>query len=159
MSVGRPKTELVLSDEELDQLRCLASSRSLPHGLIMRVKIVLLSAQGRTNTAIAEQLNLCKATVGKWRRRYLEQSIEGLHDELRPGRPRSIGDEKIARLIRKTLKTQPKNGTHWSCRTMAETTSISKSTVQRVWKVFGLQPPSLGLFLISTVQLFFENVR
>jgi len=159
MPIGRPKSELLLSDAERLQLRSLASSRSLPHGLITRVKIVLFSAQGLTNTVIAERLGLSKPTVGKWRRRYLDQGVEGLHDELRPGRPRSIGEEKIARLIRKTIKTRPENESHWSCRTMAEATGISKSTVQRVWKVFGLQPHRQRTFKISTDPFFVEKVR
>ncbi len=159
MFVGRPKAELVVSGPEYAQLRGLASSRSLPHGLITRVKIVLFSAEGLTNTAIAEPVGLSKATVGKWRRRYIEQGVEGLHDELRPGRPRSISDERIARLIRKTLKTQPKDGAHWSCRTMAEASGISRSTVQRVWKVFGLQPHRQRSFKISTDPFFIEKVR
>ena len=74
----------------------MASSRSLPAGLVTRVRIVLLSAAGKMNQQIARQLGLSNATVGKWRRRFVEQGVSGLHDELRPGRPRPISDERVA---------------------------------------------------------------
>ena len=159
MPTGRPLIPLVLSDEELSQLEALASSRSLAHALVLRARVVLLSARGQTNAQIAQRLGWTRATVGKWRRRYLEQGIQGLHDELRPGRPRSIGDERVATLVSQTLKTVPENGAHWSCRTMAEATGISKSTIQRVWKVFGLQPHRQRHFKLSTDPFFVEKVR
>ncbi len=83
------------------QLESMASSRSLPAGLVARVRIVLLSAAGKMNQQIARQLGLSNATVGKWRRRFVEQGVAGLHDELRPGGPRPISDERVAQLVRK----------------------------------------------------------
>jgi len=106
---GRPKAVLVLSAEQRAQLESMASSRSLPAGLVTRVRIVLLSAAGKMNQEIAQQLGLTNATVGKWRRRFVEQGVAGLHDELRPGRPRPISDERVARLVRKSLETKPKD--------------------------------------------------
>src|ERR1700675_4170486 len=111
MAMGRPKAELVLSSQQREQLESLAGSRSLPAGLVSRARIILLSASGKTNLQIARQMGLTNATVGKWRRRFLEQEVSGLHDELRPGRPRPISDERVARLVRKTLETKPKDGT------------------------------------------------
>src|SRR5688572_14373044 len=93
--------------------------------------------QGQSNSAIAGKLGLHRVTVATWRARFLDQGLEGLYDELRCGGPRSIGDEQIAQLIAKTLKTKPVGGTHWSCRTLAAQSELSKSTVQRVWKAFG----------------------
>ena len=110
----------------------MASSRSLPHGLVTRVRIVLLSADGLSNKDIAARLRLNQVTVGLWRRRFVKQGLTGLHEELRPGRPRSIPDEKVATLIRRTLRTKPKDGTHWSCRALAAETRLSKSTVHRI---------------------------
>src|SRR6267154_1844900 len=100
MAVGRPKAALVLTSEQREQLEGLASSRSLPAGLVMRARIILLSASGKTNLQIARQLELTNATVGKWRRRFLKYEVAGLHDELRPGRPRPISDERVAQIGR-----------------------------------------------------------
>ena len=159
MRTGRPKTPLTLSSEEREQLESLVSSRSLPHGLVRRARIVLLAAEGMTNKAIAEKVGVSAVTVGKWRKRYLEQGLQGLHDELRPGRPRSISDEQVAVLIRKTLKTKPKDGTHWTVRSIAAQTDLSKSTVHRIWRAFGLQPHRQRHFKLSTDPFFVEKVR
>ena len=159
MRTGRPKEPLSLSDEERVQLESFASSRSLPHGLVRRAKIVVLSADGMSNTAIAAKLALTGNTVSKWRSRYLAEGIQGLYGELRPGRPRSVSDEKVAALVRKTLKTRPKDGTHWSVRTMAGSCGLSKSTVHRIWGAFGLQPHRQRHFKLSTDPFFVEKVR
>jgi transposase len=159
MAMGRPKAALVLSPERREQLESMASSRSLPAGLVNRVRIILMSASGKTNQQIARRLGLANATVGKWRRRFLERDVTGLHDELRPGRPRPIGDERVARLVRKTLETKPQNGTHWSIRQMARQTRLSKSTVHRIWQAFGLQPHRQRHFKLSNDPFFIEKVR
>lgn len=159
MKTGRPKIPLTLARKESEQLISLASSRSLPHGLVRRVRIVLMAAEGMANSAIAERVGLSQTTVGKWRTRYLKQGLEGLHDELRPGRPRSISDEQVATLIRKTLKTKPKDETHWSVRSIAHETKISKSTVHRIWRAFGLAPHRQRNFKLSTDPFFVEKVR
>ena len=87
---GRPLTPITLGDAEREQLESMSASRSLPHGLVTRARIVLEASAGRANKNIARKLRLDPGTVSKWRRRFVEQGIEGLHDELRPGRPRSI---------------------------------------------------------------------
>jgi putative transposase len=157
--MGRPLAPLTLSKSEREELRSITRSRSMPQSLATRARIVLLSADGESNTDIAEQLGLSKPTVGIWRKRYVTQRIAGLYDEPRPGGPRSIRDEQVAALLRKTLKTKPKDGTHWSCRSIAAETKLSKSTVQRVWKAFGLQPHRQKHFKISTDPFFVEKVR
>ena len=159
MRRGRPMADLTLSAEEREQLVCLSRSRSMPHALVTRAQIVLLAADGWTNTAIAEKLGVCRPTVGTWRLRYVRQRIQGLYDELRPGGPRSVDDEHIAVLLRRTLKTKPKDGTHWTCRAIAAQTKLSKSTVHRVWQAFGLQPHRQKHFKISTDPFFVEKVR
>jgi len=159
MPAGRPKAMLTLTPEEREQLQALAVSRSLPHGLVMRAKIVLAAAEGLTNSAIAQKVDLTPSSVGKWRNRFLQQGLQGLHDELRPGRPRSIADEKIAAAINTTLQTKPEGGTHWSCRALADASGISKSTVQRLWNTFGLQPHRQRHFKLSTDPFFIEKVR
>ncbi len=157
--MGRPLAPLTLSESERDELCSITRSRSMPQSLATRARIVLLSADGDSNTDIAERLGLSKPTVGIWRKRYLTQRIAGLSDEPRPGGPRSIRDEQVATLLRKTLKTKPKDGTHWSCRSIAAETKLSKSTVQRVWRAFGVQPHRQKHFKVSTDPLFVEKVR
>ena len=159
MPRGRPKVALMLSASERDQLLAMTRSRSLPHALVRRAQIVMMSVDGANNVAIADALNVSRLTVGTWRRRFMAQRIAGLYDELRPGGPRSIRDEQVATLVRKTIKKRPKDGTHWSCRSLAAETQLSKSTVQRVWQAFGLQPHRQKHFKISTDPFFVEKVR
>lgn len=159
MKTGRPISPIVLTDDERNQLESIAGSRSLPHSLVVRAQIVLMAGRNKTNTEIAEQLHLSKPTVGIWRKRYLDHGIQGLHDELKPGRPRTVSDEKIALLVRKTLNAKPKNGTHWSVRTIGQETRISRATVQRIWHAFGLQPHRQRHFKLSTDPFFVEKVR
>lgn len=160
MSRGRPKAQLILSDEERVQLNSIARSRSMSAALTLRARIVLACAEGRSNSAVAEHLQVTDLTVGKWRRRFLDQRIEGLHDELRPGPPRMIDDERVAELINKTLHTKPADGsTHWSVRSIAAETSISPTSVHRYFKLFGLQPHRTEGFKLSTDPLFIEKLR
>jgi len=142
-----------------EQLTSMTGSRSLPHGLVRRAKIILMAAEGLNNQTIAQKTRFSRATVGVWRKRFGEQGLQGLYDELKPGGPRSISDERVARLIRKTLKTKPKNDTHWSCRSIAVETKLSKSTVHRVWRAFGIQPHRQKHFKLSTDPFFIEKVR
>jgi putative transposase len=159
MATGRPKTELTLSDDELAQLASLARSRALPHAIVARAKVVLWSAEGSSNTEIAERLQWTKATVGKWRRRFIDKRVAGLYDELRSGRPRSIEDEKITALLRRTLSRRPKAATHWTVRGAAAANGISKSTVHRLFKAFAVQPHRTRSFKLSTDPFFVEKVR
>lgn len=159
MPRGRPLPELTVSPSERDQLVSITRSRSMPHPLVTRARIILLAADGCSNTAIAEHLGLSRPTVATWRQRYLAQRVQGLYDELRPGGPRSIRDEEIAALLRRTVNTKPKGGTHWTCRSVAAETRLSKSTVHRVWKAFGLQPHRQKHFKLSTDPFFVEKVR
>ncbi len=159
MRTGRPKAPIVLSKEEDEQLKSIANSRSLPHGLVNRAHIVLMAAEGVPNYTIAHKVGLSPQMVCKWRRRYLRQGLSGLHDELRPGRPRSISDEKVAVLVRKTLQTKPQDGIHWTIRSVAKGSKISRSTVHRIWQAFGVQPHRQGYFKLSTDPFFVEKVR
>src|SRR5277367_6506292 len=159
MALGRPKAELVLSAEEQAQVSALAASRALPHALVARAKLVLWAAQGESNSMIAERLGWSLPTVGKWRGRFVAQRISGLHDELRPGRPRTYADEQVAGLINRVLRSRPQNATHWSVRSVAEESGISKSTVARYFALFGLQPHRSKSFKLSTDPFFVEKVR
>lgn len=159
MPRGRALPELTLSDDERSQLLAIARSRSMPHGIVRRAEIVLASADGETNKAIAQRLKLNQLTVGKWRRRYLDEGIEGLHDELRSGRPRSLDDERVAEVINTALQGPPPHATQWTVRAMAEHTGISKSTVQRWFELFGIQPHRQKTFKLSNDPFFVEKVR
>jgi len=160
MVTGRPKAQLVLDEAERAQLASMVRSRSLSAALVLRARIVLACELEASNRKVAHRLGLNAATVGKWRKRFVEQRISGLHDELRPGAPRSIDDERVAMLINTTLKTKPADGsTHWSTRTLAEHTGISKSAVQRFLSLFAVQPHRAENFKLSTDTLFIEKLR
>lgn len=160
MRSGRPKAQLVLSEEERAQLSSFVRSRSLPAALSNRARIVLSSADGEANNSIAKRLKLTNATVGKWRRRFIERRIAGLYDDVRPGAPRTIDDERVANLLKTTLHTKPGDGaTHWTVRSAAAETGISKTSVQRYFQLFGLQPHRTESFKLSNDPFFVEKVR
>ena len=159
MPLGRPKTTLELSDEERLQLSTMAKSRTLPHSLVARAKVVLRSAEGETNTQIAERLQWTKATVGKWRKRFIDRRLAGLYDELRPGRPRTIEEERVAALLKRTLSRKPTAGTHWTVRLAAQASGISKTTVHRLFQAFAVQPHRTRSFKLSNDPFFVEKVR
>jgi putative transposase len=103
--------------------------------MVARAKLVLWSSEGETNSRIATRLRWTKATVGKWRQRFVQHRLAGLYDELRPGRPRTIEDEQIAALLKRTLSRKPAAGTHWTVREAARVSGISKSTVHRLFRL------------------------
>ena len=140
MALGRPMPPLVLSDDEVQQLKALASSRTLPHSLVRRAQIVLACGAGESNTAIAQRMGLTGMTVGKWRKRFIDQRLDGLHDEPRPGAERTITDDQVEQIVVKTLETTPSGRTHWSTRSMAKNVGLSHATIGRIWRTFGLKP-------------------
>ena len=150
---------VALDERQREQLEAFARSRSLPHSLVLRAKIVLTAAKGEQSRRIAQEFGISRHTVSKWRGRFAEQGIEGLYDEYRSGRPRSIEDERISQLVRRTLHSKPKGATQWSVRQMADATGISKSTIQRVWSAFGLKPHRQESFKLSTDPFFVEKLR
>jgi len=159
MATGRPKAALTITEDEREQLSGLARSRTLPNALVARAKIVLWSAEGESNTQIAERLGWTKATVGKWRQRFLSHRLAGLYDEVRPGRPRTIEDEQVAALLKRTLCRKPASGTHWTVRDAARQSGLSKSTVHRLFQAFAVQPHRTRSFKLSTDPFFVEKVR
>ena len=159
MAIGRPMAPVELSEQTREQLESMTRSRSLSHGLVRRSEIVLLAADGWPNQDIAQALSVSRATVGKWRRRFLDRGLSGLYDEVRPGGPRTIEDEQVAEVVYKTLNTKPPEQTQWSVRSMADETRLSKDTVHRIWRAFGLQPHRRTHFKLSTDPFFVEKVR
>jgi transposase len=150
---------LELSEAEHAELMSLASRRKTAQALALRARIVLACTEGGQNKAVAARLGLDRQTVGKWRRRFIEHRVDGLHDEPRSGTPRTIEDARIEAVIVRTLETLPPDATHWSSRGMAEASGLSVSTVQRIWRAFGLQPHRLETFKLSTDPNFVAKVR
>ena len=128
--------------------------------LAFRCRIVLAAAEGRSSTEIAARAwAATRSTVGKWRGRFARRGLDGLHDEPRPGKPRSISDEDVERVIVKTLEEQPADATHWSTRSMAAATGMSQTAVSRIWRAFGLKPHQVETFKLSPDPQFIDKVR
>ena len=157
--IGRPPAKVVLSADERETLERWARRPTSAQALALRCRIVLAAADGDANGAIATQLGCHPVTVGKWRRRFAERGLDGLHDEPRPGAPRTISDEDVERVIRKTLEETPSGATHWSTRSLAQATGMSQSAVSRIWRAFALKPHQLESFKLSSDPLFIEKVR
>jgi transposase len=157
--MGKPAVAIELTPAERAELEGLAGRRRTAQGLARRARIVLAAAAGVENQVIGRTVGADENTVGKWRRRFAERRLDGLHDEPRPGAPRRIGDEEIAETIRLTLETTPPDATHWSLRSMAAAVGHAPSTIHSIWKAFCLQPHRSDTFKLSTDPLFVEKVR
>ena len=156
---GRPKSELVLSDVEREQLMALTLRRKTAQALALRARIVLGCAQGLENKAVATRQRVTPQTVSKWRARFVTHRLDGLLDAPRSGTPRSIDDARVDAVIARTLESIPEGATHWSTRTMAREMYLSQTAVTRIWRAFGLQPHRQETFKLSSDPLFVEKVR
>jgi len=155
-----PAPRLVLTVAERKQLQRISRHRSTPKGILLRVNIVLGAAEGTANHVLARQLSTTLPTVLLWRRRYQSDGLAGvLEDRQRSGRPKRISPEKEAAIVEATMKTTPKDATHWSVRGMAASQQVSPATVQRIWRKHRLQPHRLESFKFSTDPEFAPKVR
>jgi transposase len=159
MPKGRPLPPLSIAVEERQQLVSWSRRPKTAQALAMRSRIVLLSADGRSNTAIARQLATTPHTVGKWRRRYLAMGVDGLLDEPRPGTPRKLSDAEVERVLTLTLEATPADATHWSTRSLAKKTGLSRASIHRIWRAFSLAPHRSETFKLSRDPLFIDKVR
>ena len=153
------RVNVTLTDEERETLERWARRPKSSQALALRCRIVLAAATGETSKEIAARLGCTPSTVGKWRGRFARQGLDGLHDEPRPGRPRSVGDDDVERVIVKTLEERPPTATHWSTRSMAAATGMSQSAISRIWRAFGLKPHQTESFKLSPDPLFIDKVR
>src|SRR3954453_12119156 len=151
--------ELVLSEEEAETLKQWARRPKTAQALALRSRIVLRCARGGSNVEVAEELGVQRATVAKWRSRFLADRLEGLLDEPRPGRPRTITDDQVEAVIVKTLESAPRNATHWSTRSMAAESGLTQSAVSRIWRAFGLQPHRQDSWKLSKDPQFVDKVK
>jgi transposase len=157
---GRPKAPLVLTDDERQTLQRWSRRAKSSQALALRCKIVLACAEGQTNQAVADQLGIWPQTVAKWRGRFVRGRLEGLSDEPRPGRPRTITDTQVEQVITKTLEEPPPNhDSHWSTRSMARATGMSQTAISRIWRAFGLKPHLVQTWKLSTDPQFIDKVR
>ena len=159
MAIGRPMPPLILDDAERETLERWVRRPKTAQALALRARMILACAAGRSNTAVAADLGVSGATVGKWRSRFVERRLDGLSDEARIGRPRSVTDDDVERVITLTLETTPRDATHWSTRAMAQRCGLSHNTVSRIWRAFGLQPHRTEVFKLSSDPFFIEKVR
>jgi len=159
MRTGRPIPPLILTMDERETLERWARRAKTAQAVAQRARLILGCAAGRTNTVVAHELRLTKQTVGKWRHRFLARRLEGLLDEPRPGAPRTITDAQVERVLTRTLETRPADATHWSTRSMAQASGLSRSAVHRIWRAFALQPHRTETFKLSADPLFIEKVR
>jgi transposase len=151
--------QITLSDEERAQLEAWARKRTSAQALAERSRIVLAAAGGLKNAEVARELGVHRESVRKWRGRFAEHRLDGLVDEPRPGRPRTITDEKVDEVITKTLEAAPKDATHWSTRSMAKETGLTQTAVSQIWRAFGLAPHRQETWKLSRDPVFVEKVR
>jgi transposase len=148
-----------LTDEQRETLQRWSRRAKSSQALALRSKIVLAAGGGLSNTAIAEKLGCHPVTVGKWRSRFVAAGLDGLSDEPRPGAPRTITDEQVEHVVVATLERTPVDATHWSRASMAAESGLSRSTVGRIWKTFGLKPHQAETFKLSNDPQFIDKVR
>ena len=153
------RAEVVLSAQERDVLERWARRPKSAQALALRCRIVLAAADGERSNEIAARLGCSTQTVGRWRGRFARRGLDGLHDEPRPGKPRSISDADVERVIVKTLEEQPQGATHWSTRSMAAATGMSQTAVSRIWRAFALKPHQSETFKLSPDPQFIDKVR
>jgi transposase len=159
MQRGRPIAPLILTQEEKTTLERWARRPKSAQALAQRARVIFACAEGLSNTIVAARLKLTMQTVGKWRRRFMNKRLDGLLDEPRPGTPLRLSDAQVERVLAMTLESTPKDATHWSTRSMAETCGLSHTSVRRIWRAFALAPHRSETFKLSKDPLFIEKVR
>ena len=150
---------LSITTRERSELETLAQAHSTPRQWALRARIVLLAAEGVSNSEIARRLEVSRPTVIEWRRRFDSERLDGL-TWVRPGRGRkpSIDAQKVSQIVHATQHSKPANATHWSCRLMARAQGVSAASVQRIWSAHGLQPHRVKTFKVSRDPQFVDKL-
>ena len=156
--MGRPRAEVVVTDDERTTLVGLTKRGRVNRALAFRARIVLACIEA-SDTAVARRLRTTKTTVAKWRSQFVERRLEGLYDEPRVGAPRTISDEQVEAIIVKTLETTPPGETHWSTRSMAKAAGVSHAMIGRIWRTFRLQPHRTESFKLSPDPQLVDKIR
>jgi transposase len=140
---------LIVADSDRVQLEKWVRSSATRAGLVLRARIVLSVADGVAHVEIARRFSISRQTVINWRARYESGGVQGLFDEDRSGRPRTLDRDQ---LISVTLAPPPKKYgvTHWSSRLLAQHLGIGYGTAARVWREHGIQPWRAETFKFST---------
>ncbi len=149
---------MTLTDDERAQLVAWSRRPKSANALATRSRIVLAAADGLSNTAIADKLDVHITSARKWRSRFVADRLAGLLDEPRPGRPRTVSDDQVEAVITRTLETTPTDATHWSTRSLAAELGMSQSAVSRIWRAFGLAPHKQDSWTLSKDPLFVDKV-
>jgi transposase len=149
----------VLSDEERETLQRWARRPRSAQALALRARIVLACAEGVTNKDVAARFSVTAQMVGKWRGRFVTDRLAGLSDEDRSGRPRTVTDAQVERVVTATLEqVPPDGGTHWSTRLMAAHAGLTQTAVSRIWRAFELKPHKVDYWKLSTDPHFVDKL-
>ncbi len=135
-----------LTPEERQTLEALAHSRTAPFRQVQRARVILLAAEGATNTQIAQEVGLSRPMVAQWRRRFVRHRLEGLADQPRPGRPRTYSEADRLRVVETACNVRPPNSTQWSVRSLAQATGVGRDTVHKILREHKLKPHRIGTF-------------
>jgi len=156
----KPARALKVETQDRELLEGLARAPKTPQRVALRARIVLGAAIGRSVNGLAQELGISRPTVLLWRDRYAKAGLPGLlKDAPRPGRKKRIASKKVEAIVNATLRTRPKDATHWSTRSMAEAQGVSEATVRRIWDAHGLRPHRVRTFKLSRDPEFVEKLR
>jgi transposase len=155
----RPTPVLVVSEDQQKQIEQWLAALGTPQQVALRGRIVLAAGLGKSEAAIAAEMNVNRKTVRLWRERFAEQGLPGLW-EIAPGRGRkaSFSPKRVKAVIEATLQSKPKGMTHWSCRLMAAHQGLSKSTVSNLWRSHNIKPHRTKTFKLSRDPMFLQKL-
>ena len=157
--MSRAAAPLAISDGQREVLEALAGSRAAAHRVVQRAQVLLLAADGVSNTEIGEVVGVSRPTVLAWRGQFEKDGLTGFGEVAKGrGRKPSISDEKVAEIVDLTLHSKPEGETHWSCRSMATRAGVSSASVQRIWSARGLKPHLVKTFKLSNDQHFEDKL-